>query len=113
MKTIVMIIAMLLLFQAPLYSAELKATWTYDEPGITGFIIYDSLNTEVINIPDPLARTVTFSYVVDKTVSFYMKAYRIDNEATVFSDVSQIISISPKTKPVKATGTFIIELIPE
>lgn len=91
----------------------LHAEWSYDadETLITGYKIKDADGVVVADVAIPTARTASWAATTDgKTCQpYYMVAYAEDGEESGPSNVAQFC---PVRTPLKAVGTFEIELKP-
>lgn len=91
----------------------LTAEWSYDadETLIAGYKIKDADGVVVADVATPTARTASWAATTDGKACqpYYMVAYAEDGEESRPSNVAQFC---PVRKPLKAVGTFEIELKP-
>lgn len=103
-KIILTILALLVTTSACATELNLRGAWTYDDPSVTGFKVFDHSLLLVKDIPDATARTTSFTYNVDECAAFYLRAYRVDGDKTIESDISNIAVFCVELKVLKSPG---------
>ena len=92
---------------------SLSAEWSYetaDEALILGYRIKDASGAIVVEVPDPAARAAEWTVMSDgkSCLPYNMVAYTADGDGPP----SNIAMYCPKARPIKAVGTFEVQLQP-